>query len=42
MKNNKKQSQTTKNSSEKKMWMRIAVLAVCAVMILGFIILPLL
>jgi len=38
MKNNKKQSQST----EKKMWMRIAVLAVCAVMILGFIILPLL
>lgn len=42
MKNNKKPSQSTKNPPEKKLWMRIAVLAVCAVMILGIIILPLL
>ncbi len=42
MKNNKKQSQSTKSPSEKKMWMRIAVLAVCAVMIIGIVILPLL
>ncbi|MDD6345449.1 MAG: hypothetical protein PUA51_04410 [Oscillospiraceae bacterium] len=43
MKNNKKQSHGSNgNVPEKKMWMRIAVLAVCCIMILGFVILPLL
>ncbi|MDD7185128.1 MAG: hypothetical protein ACI4K5_02110 [Ruminococcus sp.] len=42
MKNSKKQSHGSGNVPEKKMWMRIVVLAVCAVMIIGIIILPLL
>ena len=40
--NNTKQSKSSGSVPEKKMWMRIVVLAVCAVMIIGIIILPLL
>ena len=40
--NNKKQSKSSGSVPEKKMWMRIVVLAVCAVMIIGIIIIPIL
>lgn len=37
MKNNRNSSY---KGTEKKLWMRIAVLAICAVMFLGFVLLP--